>query len=202
MAHPNKHIREDGLKRLEVLARHCRAIGSDLITLCTGTRNTTDIWAFHPENYSSAAWRDMVHTMEQAILIAEYHDLRLGIEPELANVVSDVYKAHQLLTEINSDRLKIILDPANLFEKSDLPKVYALIDTAVEYLAKDIVMLHAKDRTSAGNFTAPGKGIIPFDYFLKQFRLTNVNAPVVAHGFPEEEVQDVVKWWKTLDLLD
>ena len=111
MCHPNEQVRLEGLKRMEILAKACAPLKNQLLTLCTGTRDPNDKWKYHPDNGTSRAWQDMCRTMEKAIEIAEEYDLYLGIEPELANVVSNTVKAQQLLQEMGSDRLRIILDP-------------------------------------------------------------------------------------------
>ena len=117
MAHPDPAIRAQGLRQLEVIASTCAAMGTGLITLCTGTRDPDDQWRHHRDNGSAEAWRDMLAEMEKAVAIAERFGLRLGIEPELANIVSDAARARRLLDEMKSERLAIVLDPANLFER-------------------------------------------------------------------------------------
>lgn len=196
MCHPNIQDREDGIKKLKILAASAHDIGTDLITLCTGTRNPVDKWTFHPDNHSSEAWQDMVDTMEQAIDIAEKNNIYLGIEPEHANIVQNAPKAFKLIRELQSDRIKVILDPANLFEQATILQIKELLAEAIDLLAPHIVMLHAKDRDQKGNFVAPGKGIIPFDFMLEQVSYAGIDAPLIAHGFTEREVEFVGSFLK------
>lgn len=198
MGHPDPKVRQVGLASLEVLAEAAPLLGTDLLSLCTGSRHPTDKWAFHPDNASSAAWLDMCQTMEKALVIAEQHNLFLGIEPELGNIVSNAPKAQQLLSEMKSDRLKVILDPANLFEEASIAQVKYLIDEAIDLLAPAIAMTHAKDRDGVGGFVAPGKGMIPFDYFVVRLAEAGITAPMVAHGFGEEEVSAVADFLRGL----
>lgn len=191
MAHPDKSVRENGLKRLDVLARHAKEIGTDFISLCTGTRDPMDKWKYHPDNSSPEAWKDMRQSMEKALLLAEKYDLRLGIEPEHANIVSNASQARQLLADMQSPHLGIILDPANLFERATIEEIKSRIDQALDLLADHLFMAHAKGRDAQGNFVAAGKGIIPFDYFIKQLQLANFQGPLVAHGLDEREAKEV-----------
>ena len=71
----------DNFRRLELLAQGAAMLGTDLVTLCSGTRNQQDMWTYHPENQSPGAWRDMTDAMQRALNIAEVHDVYLGIEP-------------------------------------------------------------------------------------------------------------------------
>ncbi len=98
--------------------------------------------------------------------IAERWDILLGVEPELANVVSDARQALRLMRELGSDRIRIVLDPANLFETATLSEQHRLISDSVEMLGEHIAMAHAKDRVADGSFVAAGAGIVDYRHFL------------------------------------
>src|SRR5579859_6928156 len=114
MIHPNWGQRQLGFQGLRTLACNARALGTSVVTLCTGTRDKQDMWRDHPENSSASTWHDLLISMEMALSIAEEANITLAIEPEIANVVSSALRARQLLDVFASPRLKIILDPANL----------------------------------------------------------------------------------------
>jgi sugar phosphate isomerase/epimerase len=198
MAHPDPKVRADGLRRLEVIAASCAAIGTSIVTLCTGTRDPDDQWRHHPDNTSPEAWRDMLAEMEKAVAIAERHGIRLGIEPELANIVSSATKARRLLDEIGSDRLVIVLDPANLFEVADLPTQRRLVAEAIDLLAPDIAMGHAKDRNADGTFATAGKGVLDYPHYIARLRAAGFGGDLVAHGLDAGEAADVAAFLRGL----
>ena len=66
MIHPDPTVRAQGLRRLEVLASRAAELGTDLLTLCTGTRNPDNMWQDHPQNSTAEAWKDLLAAMEQA----------------------------------------------------------------------------------------------------------------------------------------
>ena len=191
MAHPDPAVRGDGLRRLEVIAAACAAIGTNLITLCTGTRDPDDQWRGHPANASPEAWRDMRVEMEKAIAIAERYGLRLGIEPELANIVDSATKARRLLDEIGSPVLAIVLDPANLFEQAELSDQRRIVTEAIDLLADRIVMGHAKDRTATGAFATAGQGALDYPHYLGCLRAAGFNGDLVTHGLAAHEASGV-----------
>ena len=156
MIHPDLSVRARGHERLEVLAAAAATLPTRLITLCTGTRDAEDQWRGHPDNETPEAWADLLAAMEIAVGIADRHDVDVGIEPELANVINSAEKARRLIDEIGSPRLKIVLDPANLFEAETLDRQRDIVSSAIDRLADRIVMGHAKDRTFAGDFTTAG----------------------------------------------
>lgn len=187
MAHPDPAVRADGLRRLEVVAAACATMGTGLVTLCTGTRDMQDQWRRHPDNGTEEAWRDMRAEMEKAVAVATRHGVRLGIEPELANIVDSAARARRLLDEIGSDRLVIVLDPANLFEVADLASQRRIVSQAIGLLAPDIVMGHAKDRAPDGSFTTAGKGVLDYAHYIAGLRAVGFDGDLVAHGLAAGE---------------
>ena len=117
MIHPDPAARAQGMRRLGILASRAAELGTNLLTLCTGTRNPTNMWQHHPQNNSPEAWSDLLDAIGQALAFAEEHDVHLGIEPEVANVVNSPQKARQLLDTMRSDRLTIVMDGANVFPR-------------------------------------------------------------------------------------
>ena len=191
MIHPDPMVRTDGHHRLQVLAAAALGMNTRLITLCTGSRNPLDQWAHHPDNVTPEAWRDLLASFEIAVGIADAHDILLGVEPELANIVNSASAARRLINELQSDRIRIVLDPANLFERASPQDRRALVDQAVDLLADRIVMAHAKDRDATGAFATAGKGVIDFDHFLTTLHHAGFAGPVVTHGLRADEAADV-----------
>ncbi len=200
MAHPKESVRQKGLEALASIASVVIKLDCDIISICTGSRNEENMWAHHADNNSAAAWEDMKSTLRKSIKIAAEFNIFLGIEPEMGNVINSTLKARQILDELKSDRLKIILDPANLFEQAQEYEIKWLIDEALELLGNDLCMIHAKDRDKNGDFVAPGKGIIPFNYFIEKLNKIPFNGPVIAHGFPEKDAEFVADYLEKLFL--
>ena len=101
MAHPDCTVRENGLCRLQYMADLAPIFHCDLLTLCCGSR-ANDMWTIHPDNDTPDAWRDLLWTMERAVVIAEERNLKLGIEIEASNVVHTPAQARKLFDEIQS----------------------------------------------------------------------------------------------------
>lgn len=194
MIHPDLTIRNDGHKKLAVIASAAQQMGIKLLTLCTGTRNAEDQWRTHRDNVSPEAWNDLLTSMEVALQIAEDNDLELGVEPELANVANSAAKAKHLLDELQSDRLKIIFDPANLFEKTSLSNQRDIVSRGIDLLAPNLAMAHAKDRFSDGEFATAGMGVLDYTHYLRHLHQTGFKGPLVAHGLKADEASQVSKF--------
>ena len=196
MIHPDPAVRTAGHRRLAVLAASAAAMGTNLITLCTGTRDPADQWRPHNDNTSPEAWADLLTAFEAAIAIADQHDILLGVEPELANVVNSAAAARRLIDQMQSKRIRIVLDPANLFEVDPDPR--DLIERATDLLADRLIMAHAKDRAPDGSFATAGKGVIDFGHFLGRLKAAGFTGPVVTHGLTAGEAATVAALLRSL----
>ena len=186
MIHPDPHKREQGLRSLRVLAGACRELGIGVITLCTGTRDPLDMWHWHPDNDSPQAWSDLLHTVEAALHIAEQAQVTLAFEPEHANVVNSAVRARALLDAMQSPRLKVVMDGANLIDPGVDQK--PVLDEAFELLGEDIAIAHCKDRTAEGGFCAAGQGILNYEHYLNLFQAISFSGPLILHGLDENQV--------------
>jgi sugar phosphate isomerase/epimerase len=189
MIHPDPAVRADGLRRLAVLIDASQAMGTAMVTLCTGTRDPTDQWRHHPDNTTPRAWADLLTEMGKAAALAEAAGVMLGIEPELANVVNGAAAARQLIDTLQSPAVAVVLDPANVFEVSSNRD--RIVAEAVDLLADRIVMAHAKDRDAQGGFVAAGQGVVNFPAFLDRLSQAGFAGDLVTHGLTADQAPAV-----------
>lgn len=190
MIHPNPAERQAGLQSLRVIAQACAGLGTSLITLCTGTRNTASMWRPHPDNGTPEAWRDLVASLTTAVTIAEEYGVTLAFEPEVNNVIDSAPRARRIIDEIASPRLKVVIDGANIFHKGELPHMTRILTEAFALLGPDIVLAHAKDLDHDGDagHLAAGTGLLDYDLYVKLLRESGFDGAWVLHGLSEAQV--------------
>jgi sugar phosphate isomerase/epimerase len=199
----NKSRLADNFRRLKVLASAATILGTDLLTLCSGTRNQQDMWTYHPQNQSLTAWQEMIEAMHRALEIAVEHDIYLGIEPEVANVISNANDAVRLIKELQSNRIRIVFDPANLYRPPLDPRWDRHIVTdALKLLGDRIAIAHCKDvgyptakrpahQDCDGLYAhvAAGMGILDYHHYVSELkRLVPSSIPLILHGLSEEQI--------------
>jgi sugar phosphate isomerase/epimerase len=196
MIHPDPHIRDEGLAGMRAIAAACHAIGTRVITLCTGTRNVDSMWRPHPDNNSADAWQDLIASLADALAIADEHDVTLAFEPEPANVVNSAARGQDLLLEMGHPRLKVVMDVANIVatDRSRPPEV--VLDEAFDLLGDHVVVTHAKDLSADGAFCAAGQGIVPWDHCLTLFHSIGFNGPMILHSLHEDEADEVIRFMR------
>lgn len=198
MIHPDHHQREDGLRGLAVLASACERLGTSVITLCTGTRDPDNMWRRHPDNDSPQAWEEMIAAMEAACRAAEENDVTLAFEPEVSNVVDSAEKGRRLLDLMSSPHLKVVMDPANIFHRGELPRMSEILDEAFDLLGDDIVLAHAKDlsRDGEAGHEAAGQGLLDYDRYLSLLSQAAPEVSLILHGLSEAQVGGCVAFLK------
>ncbi len=191
MAHPDKNVRDEGAARFVGFAEAAKALGAKYITLCSGSRNRENLWGYSPENNTADAWRDMADSMKRVVDIAEKLDMTLAIESEAGNIISTPEKARQIMDEIGSPRLKMIIDFANLFHAGEAYRenVRPTIKHAIDVFGHDIVIAHGKDIKEGDGieFTGTGEGIVDFAYCAKLLNDIGYGGDMFLHGIYDEE---------------
>jgi len=116
----------------------------------------------------------MEDTILRAVEIAERRSLTLAIESEAANIIDTPEQARRIMDSVGSDKLKMILDCANLFHPGHArpEEVRPTIAHAFELFGGDIVIAHGKDiRAGEGiAFCGTGRGIVDFAFTARKLR--------------------------------
>jgi sugar phosphate isomerase/epimerase len=187
MAHPDVARRQADRIGFTNVVRAAQVMQVPLVTLCTGSRDATNMWSPHPDNGSAEAWVALRAELDFALELAERHGVALGVEPEPGNVVGNAKIARRLLDEIETPRLKIVMDAANLLPPENLSRQREVIAEAVALLGADLGLVHTKDVAPSGEAVAAGRGVVDFHYFLKAIVSTRYRGPLVSHNLPERD---------------
>ena len=113
-----------------------------------------------PLDFQDSVWTQMVETGRKLGEMAAKHDAKVLFEPFYRGFLSTAKRLRMFLEEVNSPRVRALLDPANLIEHNDLGEMF-------QQLTPWIDCLHAKDRklhTDRG--VAAGKGDLDYKQFV------------------------------------
>jgi sugar phosphate isomerase/epimerase len=195
MIHPDPNVRAAGYARLGWLIRHAGALGAPYVTLCTGTLDPHNMWRTHPGNDDPACFRLLEHELEPALTLCSETGVSLLIEPETSNVVNTPEKAAQLLRDIASPNLGVIMDAANLFPSEKVERMQETLVRAFDLLGAHIRIAHAKDiAKDATGFTRPGLGVVDFPFYLSLLRRAEFDGALILHGFSASAVPDAANY--------
>jgi sugar phosphate isomerase/epimerase len=191
MIHPDPAERAAGLAGLRRVIAVVAALGTSVVTLCTGSRDRENMWRWHPDNDSNEAWSDLVAVVREAVRSAEELGVTLGIEPEIANAVDSARKARRLIDEIGSPRLKVVMDGANIFHHGELARMREMLDEAFELVGADIVLGHAKDLDHDGEagHLAAGAGVLDYRHYLALMQNSGFDGAIILHALTPAEAR-------------
>ncbi|MGA7813575.1 sugar phosphate isomerase/epimerase family protein [Caballeronia sp.] len=194
MAHPDvEHRQRDRLGFANVM-RAARDMNVSLVTLCTGSRDASNMWHAHPENDSKAAWSALREELDFALIVAEQFNLVLGIEPEPGNVIGNARLARKILDEVGSRRLGIVLDAANLLPPEAQYRQHEIVAEAADLLGGSLFLVHAKDIDSNGVVVPAGKGAVDLPAFVARMKEVGYEGPLVGHNFAEDDAPGVAAY--------
>lgn len=200
MAHPDEDVRREGIQRFALLTEAAEILGAKAISLCSGTRCEEHLWTYSDENNTPAAWDDMLDTVKRAVELAERRGITLAIESEAANIIDTPENARRVMDTVGSDRLKMILDCANLFHRGRAHPEYVreTIAHAFDLYGNDIVIAHGKDiREGDGiDFCGTGHGIVDFPYTAKLLKGHGYTGDMFLHGiYNEADMPGALEHW-------
>jgi sugar phosphate isomerase/epimerase len=192
MIDPDPQARQAGAEGLNRVIALAPKLETNVVTLCTGSRDPSNMWRRHPDNDKPEAWADLLVQMEEAVRAAEKYGVTLCVEPEIGNTINSVYKARRLLDEVRSPRLKIVMDGANIFQHGQLPNMRKVLDEAFELLGSDIALAHAKDLDKDGEagHVAAGRGRLDYPYYMELMRSSGFEGSIILHALKPVEAKD------------
>ncbi len=191
MADPRISMRVDGRAAFAAIAKNANAMGTGILTVCSGSCDPDNQWRWHRDNSSSQAWSDMCHEFEIISEIAIRENVIVGVEPEHANIVSNARQARKLLDEFAGGPIRIVLDPANLLESIPGGDRERVLDEAFDLLGEKIVLAHAKDRDESGKAVAAGTGVVDWLRFTRGLHQLGYEGSLIAHGMSSLEAPQV-----------
>lgn len=141
----------DKEKRLEQVDKfkrgisHCKRIGATLV----GTETTHFPLNVEGEE-REIAYQGLKDSVLRMVEEAEKQNVSIGIEPVALHTLNSPELTKRLLDEVNSDKLKVIIDAVNLFTVENIHEQNKIITNCFEYFGDKIEVLHLKDITLIG----------------------------------------------------
>jgi sugar phosphate isomerase/epimerase len=192
MIHPDPELRAAQTEAAVALIGRAPELGATAVTLCTGTRDPDNMWQRHPGNDSGDAWQDLRASLDRLLPAAAAAGVRLGIEPEPGNVISDAARARRLLDELGGDAglTGIVFDPANLVTVDTAGQQENILGGAASLLAGSIFCVHAKDVVVSG-YAAAGTGKLDYGLVFRLLAGMADGTPLIVQDAAEDDVARV-----------
>ena len=153
---------------------------------------------------SAAVWDRVVDAIGAMASDAEAAGMDIAAHPHQLGPLYTVEQIARLLRDVNSPRLKVLLDPVNLVTLEHYYDTAPFLNDAFDTLGSDIVSVHAKDTILSGlerndqglltvcrlNEAVPGKGNLDYATLLR--RAAALDHDVVMHTEHLSKMDDKV----------
>ena len=117
---------------------------------------------------------------------AAYHNVCIALETCVIDIVPSAKRARDLIRQVGSDRLRILLDPANLIANASERDMFA-------YLAPYVAYFHGKDRKVNDAYgRAVGDGDIDWPLFLSLYHEHCEGKPFILEYVGPDNFREVM----------
>lgn len=141
---------------------------------------------------SEVSWNRIIQFARRLIGKAEEYDVVVAFEPYFLTQLSSAKRTRDFIEIVDSDRIRVMLDPANLLPNNSLDEMFA-------QLGPYIMGIHAKDRKIGvhGGVSA-GQGDLDYTRFVQLCEEHAPNLPIIIEYVTEENFlrakEHLLKW--------
>lgn len=166
MMHPDLAEREKAIAKFETYLQHARYFGAAMVASETGSLSVA---GYTEENFTDEAFSQLVAVIKRLVACGERHNTLVAIEAGLNHPLYSLDRIEQLLQEVASEHLQIILDPTNLITAANYQTQVDLVAEAFARFGEQICAFHLKDFIVADNQIVPvnlGAGVMEYQKIL------------------------------------
>ena len=140
--------------------RHGKMLGAHCVGFSAyGDRGKPTMW-------SEDTWRRCIDAVGNLAVEAEAAEIDIAAHPHVMGPLCSVARYKELIDEVGSPRLKILMDPVNLTWPQMVYDTTPLVNEIFDEVGEYVVALHAKDVIMSGGSgvrAAKGLGVIHID---------------------------------------
>ena len=173
LIHPDETERKANLAYFEAMMKIGSAMGVHAFITEAGHYHSDEPAPRVELHFQEEVWQTTVATGKELAEMAERHKATVLVEPFFRGFFASAKRTRVFLEEVDSPRIRALLDPANLLEVNDLEEMFT-------QLAPWIDCLHAKDRKlHVDRGVAAGQGDLDYPKFVTLAAKHTPKAPLI-----------------------
>jgi len=173
LIHPDQAERKANLAYFGAMMKVGRQMGVRRFITEAGHYHSDGPAPAVPHHFQEEVWKTMVATGKELAGLADRHDATVLVEPFFRGFFASAKRTRLFLEEVDSPRIRALLDPANLLELNDLREMF-------DQLGPWIGCLHAKDRKLHVDRGVPaGQGDLDYPKFVTLAAERTPAAPLI-----------------------
>ena len=186
LVHADAAERQANLNYFEAMMRVAGAMGVRKLVTEAGHYEPPGAASALAYHFQPEVWKTMVATGKELARRAEAHGATVLMEPFFGGFLASAKRTRRFLEEVDSPRLRALLDPANLLEVNDLQEMFGQLAPWVE-------CLHAKDRKLHVDRGVPaGQGDLDYQEFVALAAERTPAAPLILEYVGPKDYQQAL----------
>ncbi len=182
--HRDEEIRRSNVERFKELLRYARFFGAPIVAAETGVNDG--------EDYTKRDWLAMKDTLHELVEEAEKWGVFVGLEAANGHLIGTAPKLAQMLEEVSSSMIGVVLDPGNLLHAGNFERQDEVIEEAFALLGNRIIAAHAKDRYWLNNgelgTSTAGLGEMNYELYMKLLNQYKPNVHIIMEESSEQQM--------------
>ncbi|MCT8139601.1 sugar phosphate isomerase/epimerase [Anaerobacillus sp. CMMVII] len=160
----NEEQRRRNIERFKEILRHAKFFGTATVAVEVGKLPNND--------FTDQDWLNLKETLNELVEEAQKWGIFIGIEAAEHHMVDNAVKLKQLLDEVPSSNIGVVLDPGNLITIENIANQDEVIEEMFHLLGNKVVAFQAKDclvtDTNTMIWTPIGKGQLNYELIFKK----------------------------------
>jgi len=170
-------VRRKHVEYAKTLIRNAPALGTNVVVTESGPR-------------ADGGFERVVECLQELAAEAERANVTIAIEPSYRQAICCSEKALRLIEKVGGDRIKIIMDPANILVYDSLENMFDVLRGQIVYgHSKDVVIDEKGDPT----FPAAGLGQVNYHRYIELLNEHDIDVLIMEY-VREDTVMDRKQW--------
>ena len=189
--HPDPQKRREFQKHVAQSVELADRFGLKFILTHTGGCNPDNKDRPHPRNWTRETWNMSVNATKQILKDTAGSSVALAFEA-VNSCNNNTPKSHvRLKQDVGDDRVKVMLDPANMLHPGTMFRTSELINECFELLGEDIMYCHAKDEVWTSMMPSIdrvvlGEGTMDYELYLAHMSRMKYPRALLIEHLPRE----------------
>jgi sugar phosphate isomerase/epimerase len=212
LVHPDKEKRKANIAYVKMMMERALDLGCPYVATETGTYNPESDWVWHNDNAKESAYQEVCEIIYDLTKFGREAGAAFVIENYVNNVIGSIEQVQRLFKDVNMPDLKLICDPTNYFDESNINDADAQLRRIFDALSDKMAIAHAKDCKRAASaeekhaaidadeshtfrgsgaveLPAAGLGVLNYDLYLKLLAKDHPNMPLIIEHLDEGDIQ-------------
>lgn len=198
--HSNKDKVKDSIEKFKNHLEYAHYLNCEYVGTETGSFND-DKWTYNELNRTDKAYNEVKRIINDLVVYAEKTSSYVAIEGAYNHVIYSPTLLNKLVREIDSSKLKVIVDLYNYLDISNHEQRYEILKQAIDLMKDKIVIFHLKDYIVKENTLKQvglGKGEMDFNIIIKMIIENCPNAYLIFEGITGEDIKSSKKFIESI----